>query len=87
LEGSPDRRIGIELLPVLNGQHLSEPSAGPVDPALDRAHSHPAHLGRLLIRQAFGPDQEQGLTLIKRDVRQSLAEVLEIKTGSLLGRG
>ncbi len=70
---------------MLDSQHLGEPAPRPVDPALARPHGHPAYLGGLLVRQAFCPDQKQGLTLVERDVGQSLTEILEIKPGSLLG--
>jgi hypothetical protein len=49
---------------MLDGKHLSQPDPRSIDPALDRAEGHPAHLGGLLVRQALGPNQEQSLTLI-----------------------
>jgi hypothetical protein len=86
LKSSLDRRVRVELLPLLDGQHLSKPAPRPVDPALDRPHSHPAYLGGFLVRQTFRPDQEQGLTLVEGNVGQSLAEILEVEPGTLLGR-
>lgn len=49
LQGRLDRRIGVELLAVLNGEDLGEPARCPVDPALDGAHGRSAHLSSLLV--------------------------------------
>jgi hypothetical protein len=60
---------------VLDGKHLGEPGSRPVHLDPDRAHDHLTHLGCPLVRQALGPEQEQGLALVDGNPRQGLPDV------------
>src|SRR4029079_5933802 len=70
----PGRLVGTEILSRIKLHHFGEPRPGAADPALYRADGAAADLGRLLIGEARGPDQHQGLALVVRQLRQRLAE-------------
>src|SRR5215475_6205715 len=54
-----------------------------IDPALDSADGAFTDVSGLLVREARGPDQNERLALIRREVKQRLTEFSELDMPSL----
>ena len=63
-----------------------EARAGAVDAAFHGADGTAGDVGGILVGEAFGADQDERLALIRRQLRQRLAEIDKIEVTLLLGR-
>jgi hypothetical protein len=52
--------IGAEIIGALDREHLCQPTAGPVAPALDSADGAAADLGGFFVGKARGADEDEG---------------------------
>src|SRR3982751_2021796 len=68
-------------------QQLLEGNSAARDPALDRADRAAADLGRFLIGEAPGADEDQRLALRLRQVHEGALHVAELDVPVLAGRG
>jgi hypothetical protein len=75
-----------DVLGILDRHEVSQPGAGAVDPALDRANRNTADRRRLFVTEPFGSDQEHRLPLLDWKLGESTSEILKVQTATLLGR-
>src|SRR5712692_3012657 len=77
--------IGPEVIDAFDRQQLRQSSPRAIDATLDRSDRATADLRRLLVGEARGPDQDQGLALIGRQLGESTGKLLELQSAGLLG--
>ena len=77
--------VSREVVGRAQSKQLVQSAPRAINAALDRANRTARNDRCLLVRESFGPDQNQCLALIGRQLLQGNAEVLEIHMAELLG--
>src|SRR6202050_4666158 len=76
-----------EIIDAVDGEQVGEPGAGAVDAALDGADGAAANPRGVLVGEARGADQDQGLALVRRQLGERGTEFLEFDPAGLLRMG
>src|SRR3546814_19606377 len=68
-------------------QKVGQPVTAAIHAALHGPDGTAADVRRVFIRKSGRADQHQGFTLLRRELRQRPAEVLQLQRGDLVGLG